>query len=167
MAQKSWNAFLRLSLVSCPVSLSLVTPETDLTNQEHEAFEAMASKIIELDHFVPRAEVDSLFLHSAYYVRTDGELAAVSLRVLAEKMAAKGLAAIARVTLANRRRLVMFEPRGEGMVMYALHDANEVDEAGFDTNRQENIDPEMLEITDTIVDRRTTTFDPASLLAKS
>jgi len=166
MAEKSWNAFLRMSLVSCPISLSLATPETDATNQEHEAFEAMASKIIELDHFVPRAEVDPLYLNSSYYVRTDSELAAVSLRVIAEKMAAKGLAGIGRVTLFNRQRLVMFEPRGAGMVMYTLHNADEVQAAGFDTNRQENIDPEMLEITDTIVDRRTTTFDPAGLLGK-
>jgi DNA end-binding protein Ku len=166
MAQKSSNAFLRMSLVSCPITLSSAAPETELTNQEHEAFEAMASKIIELDHFVPRAEVDSLYLNSSYYVRTDNELAAVSLRVIAEKMAAKGLAGIGRVTLHNRKRLVMFEPRGAGMVMYTLHDAGEVEEAGFDTSRQENIDPEMLEITDTIVDRRTTTFDPTGLLAK-
>jgi DNA end-binding protein Ku len=166
MAQKSWNAFLRLSLISCPISLALATPESDQTNHEHEAFEAMASKIIELDHFVPRAEIDPLYLNSSYYVRTDNELAAVSLRVIAEKMTAKGLAGIGRVTLHNRKRLVMFEPRGEGMVMYTLHNADEVDGAGFDTKRQENIDPEMLELTDTVVDRRTTTFDPASLLAK-
>jgi len=167
MAQKSWSAFLRLSLVSCPITLSLVTPETEVTTQAREAFEAMASKIIELDHFVPRAEVDPLYLNASYYVRTDSELAAVTLRVIAEKMIDKGLAGIGHVTLSNRKRLVMFEPRGAGMVMYTLHNADEVDDPGFDTKRQENFDPEMLEITDTIVERRTTKFDPAGLLAKA
>jgi DNA end-binding protein Ku len=166
MAQQSWNGFLRLSLVSCPVSLSLATDENELTETEHKAFDAMTSKVIDLDHFVSRAEVDPLYLRASYYVQPDGELAADSLRVISEKMAAKGLAAIGRVTHANRKRLVMFEPRGAGMVMYTLHNADEVDGAGFDTKRQENIDPEMLELTDTVVDRRTTTFDPASLLAK-
>jgi DNA end-binding protein Ku len=165
MAQKSWSAFLRLSLVSCPVNLSLATPETEATDQAHEAFEAMASKIIELEHFVPRAEVDPLHLDASYYVRTDNELAAVSLRVIAEKMIDKGLAGIGHVTLANRKRLVMFEPRGAGMVMYTLH--NEVHDAGFDTKRQDNFDPEMLEIIDAVVDRRTTKFDLAGLLAKA
>jgi non-homologous end joining protein Ku len=38
--------------------------------------------------------------------------------------------------------------------------------AAFDTKRQENIDPEMLDITESIVERRTTKFDPAAMLDK-
>ncbi|HEV2188872.1 MAG TPA: Ku protein [Stellaceae bacterium] len=166
MAQKSWNGFLRMSLVSCPVSLSLATEENELTDNEHKAFEAMASKVIDLDHFVSRTEIDPLYLNTSYYVQADGELAIDSLRVVAEKMAAQGLAAIGRVTLGNRKRLVMFEPRGAGMVMYTLHNADEVRAPEFDTKRQENIDPEMLDITDTIIERRKTAFDPAGLLNK-
>lgn len=166
MAQKSWNGFLRLSLVSCPINLSLATEENELTDNEHKAFEAMASKVIDLDHFVSRAEIDPLYLNTSYYVQGDGELAADSLRVIAEKMAAQGLAAIGRVTFGNRKRLVMFEPRGAGMVMFTLHNADEVRAAGFDTKRQENIDPEMLDITDSIIERRKTKFDPAGLLDK-
>jgi DNA end-binding protein Ku len=166
MAQQSWNGFLRLSLVSCPVSLSLATDENELTETEHKAFDAMTSKVIDLDHFVSRAEVDPLYLRASYYVQPDGELAADSLRVISEKMAAKGLAAIGRVTHANRKRLVMFEPRGAGMVMFTLHSADEVHAAAFDTKRQENIDPEMLDITESIVERRTTKFDPAAMLDK-
>jgi DNA end-binding protein Ku len=166
MAQKSWSGFLRLSLVSCPINMSLATEETELTDNEHKAFEAMPSKVIDLDHFVRRDEIDPLYLNSSYYVKSDNDLAAESLRVLSEKMAAKGLVAIGRVTLFNRQRLVMFEPRGAGMVMFTLHDAGEVRDAGFDANRQENIDPEMLDITDAIVERRITKFDPAGLLAR-
>jgi DNA end-binding protein Ku len=166
MAEHSWNGSLRLSLISCPVRLSVSTEENELTAEEGKAFEAMTSKIIDLDHFVSRAEIDPLYLRTSYYVQPEGELAAESLRVVAEKMTAKGLAAIARVTLHNRKRLVMFEPRGAGMVMFTLHNANEVHTAGFDTKRQENIDPEMLDITDAVVERRTTAFDPAALLDK-
>jgi DNA end-binding protein Ku len=166
MAQHSWNGSLRLSLVSCPVSLSLAAEENTLTENEHKAFEAMTSKVIDLDHFVSRAEIDTLYLRTSYYVEPEGELAAESLRVIAEKMTAKGLAGIGRVTLHNRKRLIMFEPRGAGMVMYTLHNADEVRTAGFDTKRQENIDPEMLDITESIVERRTTAFDPAAMLDK-
>jgi DNA end-binding protein Ku len=166
MAQKSWNGFLRLSLVSCPINLSLVTEENEQTEKEQGAFEAMASKIIDLDHFVSRGEIDTLYLGTSYYVQAEGELAADSLRVIAEKMTAQGLAAIGRVTLHNRKRLVMFEPRGAGMVMFVLHNADEMRAAGFDTKRQENIDPEMLDITDSIIERRKTAFDPAALLDK-
>jgi DNA end-binding protein Ku len=166
MAQQSWNGSLRLSLVSCPVSLSLVTEENELTEKEHGAFDAMTSNVIDLDHFVSRSEIDPLYLRTSYFVQPDGELAAESLRVVADKMAAKGLAGIGRVTLSNRKRLVMFEPRGAGMVMFTLHNADELRAAEFDTQRQENIDPEMLDITEMMVERRTTNFDPAALLDK-
>lgn len=166
MAEKSWNGSLRMSLVSCPISLSVSTEENDLTEKEGKALEEMTSKVIDLDHFVSRAEIDPLYLRTSYYVQPEGELGAETLRVIAEKMTARGLAGIARVTLANRKRLVMFEPRGAGMVMFTLHNAGEVRAAGFDTKRQENIDPEMLDITESIVERRTTTFDPAALLEK-
>lgn len=166
MAQKSWNGFLRLSLVSCPINLSLVTEENEVTENEHNALEAMATKVIDLDHFVSRAEIDTLYLGTSYYVEAEGDLASAPLKTISEKLAARGLAAIGRVTLHNRKRLVMFEPRGAGMVMYMLHNAGDVREAGFDTKRQENIDPEMLDITESIVERRTTKFDPAALLDK-
>lgn len=167
MAQQSWNGFLRLSLVSCPISLSRATEDNGLSENQDTAFEAMAAKIIDLDHFVTRTDIDPLYLGTSYYVVPDGELAGDSLRVVAEKMAAQGLAAIGRVTLGNRKRLVMFEPRGAGMVMFTLHNADEVRTAGFDTKRQENIDPEMLDITDSIIERRKTKFDPAGLLDKA
>jgi DNA end-binding protein Ku len=164
MPAKSWNGFLRLSLVSCPVYLSLATEENELTEKEQNAFQAMKSNVIDLDQFVSRDEIDPLYLKTSYYVYPDGELATEAFRVIAEKMAAKGLVAIGRVTLFNTKRLVMFEPRGAGMVMFTLRGADEVHAGEFDKKRPENIDPEMLEITETIVERRRSTFDPARLL---
>lgn len=167
MPQKSWTGFLRLSLVSCPVYLSLATEENELTEKEQKALQAIKPNVIDLDHFVARGEVDPLYLNSSYYVYPDGELATETFRVLAEKLAAKGLVGIGRVTLFNTKRLVMFEPRGAGMVMFTLHSADDVRAGEFDTTRQKNIDAEMLDITEAIVERRRTTFDPARMLDKS
>src|SRR5579872_4684646 len=78
MAEHSWNGSLRLSLISCPVRLSVSTEDNELTTEEGKAFEAMTSKIIDLDHFVSRAEVDPLYLRTSYFVQPEGELAAES-----------------------------------------------------------------------------------------
>ena len=75
MPQKSWTGFLRLSLVSCPVYLSLATEENELTEKEQKALQAIKPNVIDLDHFVARGEVDPLYLNSSYYVYPDGELA--------------------------------------------------------------------------------------------
>lgn len=165
MPQPHWNGFLRLSLVSCPIYLSLAAEETELTEKDRHAFQAMSSDIVDLVRFVDRAEIDPLCLHTSYYVYPDGHLAAEPFRVIAEKMAAKGLVGIARVTLFNTKRLLMFEPRGAGMVMYTLRNPDEMRAPEFDTKRQENIEPEMLDITESIVERRRGAFDPSSLLS--
>jgi DNA end-binding protein Ku len=165
MPHPSWNGFLRLSLISCPVYLSLAAEENELTEKDREAFQGMSSNVIDLVRFVDRAEVDPLYLNTSYYVYPDGELAAEPFRVIAEKMAAKGMVGIARVTLFNTKRLLMFEPRGVGMVMYMLRRPDEVRAAEFDTKRQEGIDPEMLEIAEAVVERRRGTFDPDGLLS--
>jgi DNA end-binding protein Ku len=164
MPQKSWNGFLRLSLVYCPVYLSLATGENELTEKDRKAFQVMKSNVIDLAQFVNRNEIDPLYLNTSYFVYPDGELAAEAFRVIAEKMAAKGLVGIGRVTLSNTKRLVMFEPRGAGMVMFTLRSADEVRAGEFDTKRPQNIDAEMLDITEAIVERRRSTFDPARLL---
>jgi DNA end-binding protein Ku len=165
MAQPSWNGFLRLSLVSCPIYLSLANQGNEVIEKEREAFQAMSSSVIDLVRFVDRAEIDPLYLNTSYYVYPDGELAAEPFRVIAEKMAAKGLVGLARVTLFNTKRLLMFEPRGAGMVMYTLWSPDELRAAEFDTKRQEGIDPEMLDITEAVVERRRSPFDPAGLLS--
>ncbi|HVC51230.1 MAG TPA: Ku protein [Stellaceae bacterium] len=165
MPHPSWNGFLRLSLMSCPVYLSLAADENELTEKDQKAFQDMSSNVIDLVRFVDRAEIDPLYLNTSYYVYPDGELAAEPFRVIAEKMAAKGLVGIARVTLFNARRLLMFEPRGAGMVMYTLRSPGEIRAAEFDTKRQEDIEPEMLDITEAVVERRRSTFDPVSFLS--
>lgn len=165
MPHASWNGFLRLSLVSCRVYLSLATEENELAEKDQNALQVISSNVIDLAQFVNRDEVDPLYLSTSYYVYPDGELAAEPFRVIAEKMAAKGLVGIGRVTLFNTKRLVMFEPRGAGMVMFTLRSADEVHAAEFDTKRQEDIDAEMLDITEAIVERRRRTFDPADLLS--
>ena len=162
MPDPSWNGYLRLSLISCPVYLSLAAEENELTERDREAFQIMSSKVIDLARFVDRAEVDPLYLNTACYVYPDGELAGEPFRVIAEKLAAKGLVGIARVALSNTERLLMFEPRGAGMVMYTLRS---VRAAEFDTKRQEDTDPEMLDIVEAVVERRRSTFDPAGLLS--
>lgn len=165
MPQPNWNGFLRLSLVSCPIFLSPAAEENELTEKERKAFQGMSSDIIDLVRFVDRGEIDPLYLNTSYYVYPNGQLAAEPFRVIAEKMAAKGLVGIARVTLFNTKRLLMFEPRGAGMVMYTLWSPDEVRTAEFDTKRQRDIDLEMLDIAESVVERRRGAFDPGSLLS--
>ena len=74
-----------------PGDLSPATADNELTENETKAFRLMRSNVVDIVQFVNREEVDPLYRNTSYYVYPDGELAAEPLRVVAEKMAAKGL----------------------------------------------------------------------------
>jgi DNA end-binding protein Ku len=208
MPRASWNGFLRLSLVSCPVSLVPATTEAKrirfnqlnretgnrlaqqlvdsktgetvdrdqivkgyeydrsryvtISDDELKALQIESSKIIDLDRFVDRDEVDPIYLDTPYYVYPDGELAAETFRVIGEAMAHKNKVGMGRVTISSRERLVLVEPRGAGLVMSTVRSADEVRPAEFGPQAKGDIDADMVAIAETIIERRSGSFDPAS-----
>lgn len=208
MPRASWNGFLRLSLVSCPVSLVPATTEAKrirfnqlnsetgnrlaqqlvdsktgetverdqivkgyeydrgryvtISDDELKALQIESSKIIDLDRFVDRDEVDPIYLDTPYYVYPDGELAAETFRVIGEAMAHKNKVGMGRVTISSRERLVLVEPRGGGLVMSTVRSADEVRPAEFGPQAKGDIDTDMVAIAETIIERRSGAFDPAS-----
>jgi DNA end-binding protein Ku len=120
-----------------------------------------SSKIIDLETFVPRTEVDPVYFSTPYYVYPDGPIAVETFRVIGAAMAEAGEVEIGRMTLSRRERPVMVEPRGAGMVLITLRAAEEVRAAAFEKSDAE-IDAEMVAIAETIIKRRSGHFDPAT-----
>jgi DNA end-binding protein Ku len=208
MPRASWNGFLRLSLVSCPVSLVPATTEAKrirfnqlnaetgnrvaqqlvdsktgetvdrdqivkgyeydrgryvtITDDELKALQIESSKIIDLDRFVDRDEVDPVYLDTSYYVYPDGKLAAETFRVIGEAMARKNKVGLGRVTISSREREVLVEPRGAGLVMSTVRSADEVRPAEFEAPAKDDIDADMVAIAESIIERRSGIFDPTS-----
>jgi DNA end-binding protein Ku len=208
MPRASWNGFLRLSLVSCPVALVPATTEAKrvrfnqlnsetgnrvqqqlidsqtgevvdrdqiikgyeyergryvtIDDDELKALQIESSKIIDLERFVDRDEVDPVYLDTPYYVYPDGELAAEAFRVIGEAMAHKNKVGLGRVTMSGRERLVMVEPRDAGLVMSTVRSADEVRPAEFGPPAKGEIDPDMVAIAESIIDRRSGAFDPTT-----
>jgi DNA end-binding protein Ku len=131
------------------------------TSAELKALDVESSKIIDLETFVPRAEVDPVYFSTPYYVYPDGPIAVETFRVIGAAMAEAGEVGIGRVTLSRRERPVLVEPRGAGMVLITLRGSEEVRAAAFDKSAAE-IDPEMVAIAGTIIKRRSGRFDPAT-----
>ena len=132
-----------------------------ISDEELRALQVESSKVINLTRFVDRDEVDPVYLDAPYYVYPDGALAVEAFRVIGQAMAAKGLAGLAKVTLASRERQVLLEPRGVGLLMTTLRSADEVRTAEFAVPDKDAIDPELLSIAETIIDRAKGQFDPA------
>ena len=102
------------------------------TADELKALDVESSKIIDLETFVPRAEVGPVYFNTPYYVYPDGPIAVETFRVIGAAMAAADEVGIGRVTLSRRERPVMIEPRGAGMVLITLRASEEVRTAAFE-----------------------------------
>jgi DNA end-binding protein Ku len=131
------------------------------TAEELKALDVESSKIIDLESFVPRGEVDPVYFSTPYYVYPDGPIANETFRVIGAAMAEAGVVGIGRVTLSRRERLVMVEPRDTGMVAITLRASEEVRAAAFGKADTE-IDADMVAIAGTIIKRRSGHFDPST-----
>ena len=130
------------------------------TADELKALDVESSKIIDLETFVPRAEVGPVYFNTPYYVYPDGPIAVETFRVIGAAMAAADEVGIGRVTLSRRERPVMIEPRGAGMVLITLRASEEVRTAAFD-KVDADIDADMVAVAETMIKRRSGHFDPA------
>jgi len=125
-----------------------------------KALDLESSKVIDLEMFVPRGEVDPVYFNSPYYLYPDGQMALETIRVIGAAMADAGVVGIGRLTMSRRERMVVVDPRGTGMVLITLRAAEEVRVPQF-TKSNGALDAEMLAVARAIIDQRSGKFDPS------
>ena len=132
-----------------------------ISDDELKDLQIESSKIIELDRFVEHDQVDPLYLDAPYYVYPDGEIATETFRVIGEAMARTSKVGLGRITLSSRERLVLVEPRGAGLLMSTLRASDEVRGAEFGAKEEGRVDPELVALAETIIERKAGAFEPA------
>ncbi len=118
---------------------------------------------IDIESFVPRSEVDAIYLDAPYFLVPDDRIAQEAFAVIRDAMQKEDMVGLARVVLNRRERILMVEPRGKGLLATTLHYKNEVrkDTVYFEDIPDIEITPDMLELAVHIVDTKTAHFDPA------
>jgi DNA end-binding protein Ku len=118
---------------------------------------------IDIESFVLREEVDEIYLDESYYLVPDDKVGVEAFAVIRDAMRAKGLVGLARVVLYRRERLLMLEPRGEGIAGTLLRYKNEVrdQEDYFDDIPDVKVPKDMLELAVHILETKKAKFDPS------
>ncbi len=118
---------------------------------------------IDIEAFVPRSEVDAIYLDAPYYLVPDDRIAQEAFAVIREAMKKEDVVGLARVVLNRRERIVMIEPRGKGLLITTLHYKNEVRNADvyFEDIPDIKISDDMLDLAVHIVETKAAHFDPA------
>jgi DNA end-binding protein Ku len=203
-----WKGYLKLSLVSCPISLFPATSErekisfhqlnketghrirykkidadtgdevdnTDIVKgyeiakgeyielepEELEAVAVESKRIIEIEEFVPRNEIDELYMRDPYYIVPDGDVGQQAFAVIREAIRKTGMVALGKVVFTSREHIIALEPRGKGMVGVTLRYPYEVrkEDEYFDTIEDEKIPKDMIELAIHIVETKTGHFKP-------
>ena len=117
---------------------------------------------IDIEAFVPRSEVDEIYLDEAYYIAPNDKVGNEAFAVIREAMKKEDLVGLARVVLYRRERLLMLEPRGKGIMATALRYSTEVrdEEDYFDDIPNVKVPADMLELAEHILKSKKAHFDP-------
>jgi DNA end-binding protein Ku len=132
-------------------------------DEELDAIAIESSHTIDIDSFVPRAQVDERYIDSPYYLIPDNKVALEAFAVIRDAMLGKGMVALGRVVLSKRERVIMLEPRGKGLLGATLRYPYEVrDEAIYFGDIAEiQIPKDMLALAEHILDSKAAAFDPS------
>lgn len=174
------TGILRLSLVTCPIIVIPATSEMniqfDRTNENRvkypqgfadSADEAVSPWAIEIDLFVPRKEIDTLYLTNPHYIVPSGRVGQDAYAIIREAIRSFDKVAIAHVVVAGREHLIALEARENGLLGTLVRHPNEVRDSPeyFDEIQDMKVSKEMLDLAKHIVDQKSGRFDPKKLWA--
>jgi len=134
----------------------------EIDPEELEAIALESKRTIEIDEFVPKKEIDELYLRDPYYIVPDGEVAQQAFAVIREAIKKEGMVAIGKIVFTSREHIISLEPRGKGLLGITLRYPYEVrkEEEYFGDLPDEKLPKDMLELASHIVETKAGHFEP-------
>jgi DNA end-binding protein Ku len=135
----------------------------ELEPEEIEAVAIESKHVIDIDEFVPKSEIDELFMRDPYYIVPDGEVGQQAFAVIREAIQKEGMVALGKVVFTSREHIIALEARGKGMVGVTLRYPYEVrnESEYFDGIENQKIPKDMLDLAVHIVESKAGHFKPA------
>jgi DNA end-binding protein Ku len=130
--------------------------------EELEAVAIESKRVIEIDEFVARKEIDELYFANPYYIVPDGEAGAEAYAVIRDAIENASIIALGRVVFTTREHMIALEARGKGIRGITLRYPYEVrDEKDyFDDIPGERVTKDMLDLASHIIKTKTRHFRP-------
>src|SRR3954463_5202066 len=135
----------------------------EISREELDNIALESTRTIEIDQFVPKSEIDELFLAGPYYIVPDGKVGHDAYAVIRETIRSLDKVALARVVLTNREHVIALEARDNGLMGMLLRYPYEVRNSAeyFDDIQDVKITKDMLDLAKHIVQQKSGHFEPA------
>jgi DNA end-binding protein Ku len=134
----------------------------EISREELDNIALESTRTIEIDEFVPKSEIDELYLVRPYYIVPDGKVGHDAYAVIRETIRSLDKVALARVVLTNREHVIALEARDNGLMGMLLRYPYEVRNSAeyFDDIQDVKITKDMLDLAKHIVQQKSGHFDP-------
>ena len=132
-------------------------------DEELEAVQIESTRIIDIDQFVPKNEIDERYIESPYYIAPDGQVGQDAFAVIRDTLGKLNMVALGRVVLTRREHVIALEPKGRGLLGMTLRYPYEVrdEQSYFEDIPELKLPKEMLDLATHIVNTKSGHFDPS------
>jgi Ku protein len=133
-----------------------------IDDEELDAVEIESTHTVDIEGFVPKADIDKRYLDRPYYIAPAGKMGADAFAVIRDAMADKDRVALAKIVIAHREHIIALEPLGKGLLGTTLRYDYEVrDEADYFSGiPTPHVSKDMVSLAAHILETKETTFDP-------
>ena len=134
----------------------------ELDPEELEAVAIESKRTIEIDQFVPKTDIDEIYMRDPYFIVPDGEVGQQAFAVIREAIRKEGMVALGKVVFTSREHIIALEARDKGMMgitlryPYEVRDQNEY----FEDIENEKVPKDMLDLAIHIVETKKGKFEP-------
>ena len=134
----------------------------EVTKDELDDLALESTHTIDIDEFVPKADIDIRYLIRPYYLVPDGKVGHDAFAVIRETVRSMNKVAIGRVVLTNREHIIALEPLGKGLMGTLVRYPYEVrgEKEYFDDIQDVKVTKDMLDLARHIVEKKSGTFEP-------
>jgi DNA end-binding protein Ku len=134
----------------------------EVSKDELDDIALESTRTIEIDEFVPKADIDNRYLIRPYYLVPDGKVGHDAFAVIRETIRSMNNVAIGRVVLTNREHIIALEPLDKGLMGTLLRYPYEVrsEKEYFDDIQDVKVTKDMLDLARHIVEKKSGSFEP-------
>jgi DNA end-binding protein Ku len=134
----------------------------EVGKEELENIALESTRTIEIDEFVPKADIDQRYAIRPYYLVPDGKVGHDAYAVIRETIRSLDKVAIGRLVLTSREHIIALEPLKNGLMGTLLRYPYEVrgEEDYFGDIQDVKVTKDMLDLARHIVQQKSGDFDP-------
>jgi DNA end-binding protein Ku len=137
-----------------------------IEDEELAAIQVESTHTIEIDGFVPNAQIDKRYYDWPYYIVPTDKVGQEAYAVIRDAMRGKDMVALGRVVISKREHVIALEPYGKGLLGTTLRYPYELRNPAeyFEDIADVKLAPDMLKLAEHILETKAADFDPSKFV---